>query len=133
MKARSQSSSNEESERHCTGDEECQCEIYDSLDSQRSSFLDLLSLHTCVASRSHYVDKEPTSVTTLDRAFEQFYRQDNSVFSKSDGQGLKKKIIHGAKNTLDRIGTIQLELSIVPLYNALEVLQVDAIFQRHKQ
>ena len=140
------------------GDGEYQSEINVSSNSQSSSFLNLLPSHAHAAPESQYVGKEIVAVTTLDKLFGQYYRGGDHVFMKIDAQGFEKKILQGSERVLDRIASVQLEMSLLPLYengptsdeilsymyqrgytlvflepiyfteNALEILQVDAIF-----
>ena len=145
------------------GDRVCRREINVSINSQSSSFLNILPSHLSAAPQARYIRKELASVTTLDNVFTQFYHEGDNVFLKLDTQGFEKRILQGSANALHKIDNIQLEMSLVPLYeeeptlnelldylrengfgpvslepvyfteNATDVLQIDAIFHRSTQ
>lgn len=98
--------------------------------SQSSSFLNMLPAHVAAAPESAYVATEPVSVRKLDSIIDEHVAPDESCFLKLDVQGFEKQVLMGASNSLDRITGIQLETSLVPLYQGetlfLEMLQLMA-------
>ena len=56
------------------------------------------------------------SYCALDSVAFSYVRQASSVLLKIDAQGYEDRVLAGAHNVLDRIRSIQIELSLVPLY-----------------
>ena len=89
--------------------------------SESSSFLNMLPTHIEAAPDSNYVGKEEVAMRRLDSVFGELGISNENVYLKIDSQGYEKTILEGAKNSLERIDTIQVELSIVPLYEGQPV------------
>lgn len=88
-----------------------------SANSQSSSALALLDMHLKVAPESAYVSSEKVDLKRLDEIAPSYLQGfKDSVFLKIDVQGLEDKVLDGAKNILDTVVGIQLELSMAPLY-----------------
>ena len=68
------------------------------------------------APESRYVGKERIEVKRLDDIYVSLVEGARNVYLKVDTQGFERNVIEGARNTLPLIGTVQLELSLVPLY-----------------
>ena len=100
------------------GDTETQTEINVSGNSVSSSLLGILDKHVESAPTSDYVGVEKVRVSTVDHIFEleQLNDRFKNVFLKLDVQGFEKNVLEGAKNSLDSIRTMQVEMSMVPLY-----------------
>ena len=81
-----------------------------------SSFLEMLPSHLKAAPESKYSGRELIEIRTLDSLFNDLCLPTNNVYLKIDTQGFENKILIGAKKSLAQIGTIQLEMSLVPLY-----------------
>jgi len=83
-----------------------------------SSLLDMLPSHRRAARDSDYVGEEHVEVRTLDSLFDGLFPAPaaGAFYLKIDTQGFEREVLRGAQNTLARIGTIQVELSLVPLY-----------------
>lgn len=129
--------------------------------SQSSSILAMLHRHQQGDPQSGYIGSESVSLMTLDDALDAV--PDLTAASlglKIDTQGYEAEVLKGLQNWSDKIKVMQLEMSLVPLYesastfddlfqsvvkrgyrcisiepgfidpNTAEVLQVDAIFQR---
>jgi FkbM family methyltransferase len=90
-----------------------------------SSILNMLPSHENVAPESKYVKQEKIEIKKLDSIFNSFCKNDN-VMMKIDVQGFEKNVLDGATKSLDSIKIIQLEMSIIPLYEN-EMLFVDMI------
>ena len=91
-------------------------EINVAANSQSSSLLDMLPSHEKAAPEARYVGREVIEVRTLDSLFGELCRSARNVYLKIDTQGYESKVLKGAENSLARIGTVQLEMSLVPLY-----------------
>jgi len=104
------------------GNEDGMAEINISTNSQSSSILNMLPKHVAMAPGSAYVGKEEIVIRKLDTIFADFYTPSSNVYLKIDAQGFEKNIIDGAENVLDRISGIQMELSLVPLYEGETLL-----------
>lgn len=85
--------------------------------SYSSSVLEMLPSHLKSAPESKYIGKEKIEIKTLDSVFKYFINSDNEkILLKIDTQGYEKNVIEGASNSLKFIDTIQLEMSLIPLY-----------------
>jgi len=98
------------------GDVEEKREINVAGNSLSSSFLDILPTHLNAAPDSKYIGKEVIDVRSLDSMFEQVCKDASNIYMKIDTQGFESKVLRGAATSLSRIGTIQMEMSLVPLY-----------------
>ena len=142
------------------GDAPGRTEINVAANSYSSSLLGMLPAHLAAAPHSRYVGREAIEVRTLDAIFPSLARPEDRVHLKIDTQGFEKRVLAGAGASLASIATLQMELSLVRLYEgesllgemlahaaglgfelvALEpgfsdpesgrLLQVDALFQR---
>jgi FkbM family methyltransferase len=81
-----------------------------------SSILPILETHTAAAPQSTYVDRETAPIVTLDVAAESYLSGDPRIFTKIDTQGYEAEVLKGGQGVLSRSVGIQLELSLVPLY-----------------
>ena len=81
----------------------------------------MLPSHRDSAPTSRYVGKEVTEVRTVDSFFGELCRSAKSVYMKIDTQGYESRVLRGAEASLPRIDTVQIEMSLVPLYEG-EVL-----------
>jgi FkbM family methyltransferase len=84
--------------------------------SYSSSILEMLPSHLVSAPNSRYLSKEEIEVKTLDSLFDSLCSPHDSVLLKIDTQGFEKRVLDGAENSLKFIDTVQLEMSLVPLY-----------------
>jgi FkbM family methyltransferase len=89
--------------------------------SQSSSLLDMLPAHVTAASSSAYVGREQTPIVTLDSLIERYRTANERVFVKIDTQGFEQEVLDGAKSSLADISGVQVELSLVPLYESQEL------------
>ncbi|MEO0557744.1 MAG: FkbM family methyltransferase [Bacteroidota bacterium] len=69
------------------------------------------------ASFIEFGDTEEVNVARLDSLFSDLVRPDDVVTLKVDTQGYEQAVLNGAESVLDRIDTVLLELSWVPLYD----------------
>lgn len=87
-----------------------------SQNSVSSSILPMLSSHSNAAPQSSYVSQENTPIHKLDTILPKMIEGFNSILLKIDAQGFEWKILDGAENVLPHVKAIQLELSLVYLY-----------------
>jgi FkbM family methyltransferase len=90
--------------------------------SQSSSLLPMLAAHVDAAPGSEYAATEEVRIAQLDALAMQYLQPDSTVFLKIDTQGYEKQVLHGAARTLARVQGVQLELSLVPLYEGQALL-----------
>jgi FkbM family methyltransferase len=103
-------------ERCAIGAERDSKSINRSANSVSSSLLGMLSSHEESASNSVYIDTELVPIFKLDDVIPQYIRDNERIYLKIDTQGYEEKVLHGALNVLPLIDSIQLELSIIQLY-----------------
>jgi FkbM family methyltransferase len=99
------------------GDFNGQIEINIAGNSFSSSIRPMLPSHLEALPVSAYVAREQVPISTLDTIFEQLNIDSNSIFLKIDTQGFEKNVLDGAQKSLQRIATLQLEMSLVQLYD----------------
>jgi FkbM family methyltransferase len=98
------------------GDEDGEVEINIAANSQSSSILDMLPSHVQAAPDSSYIGREKVPIARIDSIARRYYREGDNLFLKVDTQGFERKVIEGASATLEAVRGIQLEMSIVELY-----------------
>ncbi len=81
-----------------------------------SSILEMLPAHQSHAPESNYIGHEEIEVKKLDSIFSNLCKKKQNVYMKIDTQGFEAKVLKGAENSLPHIDTIQMEMSLVPLY-----------------
>ena len=111
---------------YALGDKDVESLINVSENSMSSSILKMLPEHIKSAPESGYVAKEIIQVKKLDSVFETFFDDGDNMMLKIDTQGYEKNVIIGATNALSKIRIIQLEMSVVPLYED-EILFMEMI------
>jgi FkbM family methyltransferase len=81
-----------------------------------SSILPMLHSHTDAAPQSRYCAREEVPLVTLDSMAGKYLGDDSVAFLKIDTQGYECEVLRGATETLPRVVGMQMELSLVPLY-----------------
>ncbi len=81
-----------------------------------SSLLDMLPSHELAAPGSAYLGKEAIDVKTLDSICAGLCSSGNNVYLKIDTQGFESHVLRGARDSLAHIHLVQMEMSLVPLY-----------------
>jgi len=104
------------------GDEDGQKQINVANNLMSSSFLPMMDQHSLAAPQSAYVKQQVVKVVRLDSVWNKFVRSEEKVFLKIDAQGFEKKILEGGRDSLERVAGMQLELSLVPLYEGEETI-----------
>jgi FkbM family methyltransferase len=101
---------------YALGDEDTVGFINISGSSDNSSILNMLPKHSESKAGLSYIAKQEIEIKKLDNIFSSFVEGENRVMLKIDTQGYEKNVIDGALESLKRISVIQLEMSLVPLY-----------------
>ena len=82
----------------------------------------MLALHADYAPGSRYVATETVPVTRLDTASAEEVRNARSPFLKIDTQGYEATVLSGAGSVMDMFVGVELEMSLVPLYEGQTLL-----------
>jgi len=90
--------------------------IHVAQNSYSSSLFPMLDTHTTAAPDSKIVAGQPIRIRRLDSVFNEFCDPTDRVYLKIDTQGYEKHVLEGAEQSLTRIGLVQLEMSLTPLY-----------------
>jgi FkbM family methyltransferase len=107
-------------------------EINISKDSYASSLLPILQTHIAAAPNSVFIGKAKTDVITLDSVFDSYRKNAEKTFLKIDTQGFEAEVLEGLSKNIQNIFSVQLELSIVPLYdNQALYPYVFTFFEQH--
>jgi FkbM family methyltransferase len=100
------------------GDSDGTATIHISGNSVSSSVLPMLSAHLVADPRSKYIAAEEVDLRKLDTIAAEYLSDSDRVFLKLDVQGFEHQVLRGANHFLERIAGIQLEMSLIPLYDA---------------
>ncbi|MBT9139076.1 MAG: hypothetical protein DDT31_01656 [Syntrophomonadaceae bacterium] len=98
------------------GDSEEKREINIAANSYSSSLLNILPSHLKSAPESRCIGYELIEIKTLDSIIDNVCSTEDNIYLKIDTQGYESKVLKGAEASLNRIATIQLEMSLIPLY-----------------
>lgn len=145
------------------GDRNGEIEINIAGNSVSSSVLPMLESHVAAAPESAVVGKARVGLQTLDSLYSGFETPEDRILLKLDVQGYEEQALAGAARVLSRTALLEIELSLVPLYegqatcrriidilddmgfapvsvergltdpNLGHMLQIDAIFVRRSQ
>lgn len=99
------------------GDTEEKREINIAGNSYSSSLLNMLPSHLKSAPNSKYIGKELIEIKTVDSLFGGLCKTAKNTYMKIDTQGFESKVLNGAEKSLAKINTIQMEMSLIPLYD----------------
>lgn len=91
-----------------------------------SSISNMLETHLNAAPDSKYVGQETVAINKLDSLISDLHKEDDRIMLKIDTQGFEKNVLEGAEKFLDKVVLLQLEMSLVPLYDN-EVLFIEMI------
>jgi FkbM family methyltransferase len=105
------------------GDKEDLVEINISGNSSSSSLLNMLPSHVETAPESKYIGKEKVAVKRLDAIDDINIKRSNHIYLKIDTQGYEMLVLLGANGIMDKIVGIQIEMSIIPLYDGQALYQ----------
>lgn len=98
------------------GDRLGEVELNISGNSASSSILSMLTSHSSAAPESAYLGQESVSLITLDSVASPYLDGAQAPFLKIDTQGYEWHVLSGALATLLKVRGVQMELSLVPLY-----------------
>jgi FkbM family methyltransferase len=87
-----------------------------SQNSYSSSLNPMLPTHLRAAPSSAYIGTEDIELKTLDSVLGEDPEADSTIWLKIDTQGSEMAVLEGAVKALETIHTIQLEMSLTPLY-----------------
>jgi FkbM family methyltransferase len=102
--------------RMALGRNRCQQVINVAANSVSSSFLPMRSVHAEAAPHALYCGSEDVQVERLDSVLQELCPGDEPVLLKIDTQGYEVEVLHGAAGILPRVAALQLELSLIPVY-----------------
>jgi FkbM family methyltransferase len=98
------------------GGEPGQMQFNLSANTLSSSALQMRGRHVAAAPDSVYIAKQMVSVERLDHLAAPFMRSDSRLMLKIDTQGYELEVLRGATGLLERVDCMQVELSLVGLY-----------------
>jgi FkbM family methyltransferase len=81
-----------------------------------SSLLSMTEQHDAAAPNAQFVGSEKVTISTLDVLVLEDVRNARHPYLKIDTQGYENEVLAGAKQVLPHLVGLQLELSLVPLY-----------------
>jgi hypothetical protein len=90
----------------------------------------MLSSHVESAPDSEYIGKETIEVKTLDSIFEDLCKSTHNIYMKIDTQGYESAVLRGAACSMPKINTIQMEMSLVPLYRGEKPFEEMCMFMK---
>jgi FkbM family methyltransferase len=106
------------------GDHEGEIELFVAGNSVSSSALAMLQSHVDAAPDSACVSRERVRVSCLDTMAAQYWDPGDVPFLKIDTQGYEDRVLNGATNVLETVRGLQLEASLVPLYDGQQLFDV---------
>jgi FkbM family methyltransferase len=89
---------------------------------ESSSLLPMRERHVRALPISAYVGNESIQIARLDSLRFRLSRPDDAIWLKIDVQGYEHKVLEGASNLLAQVKAIEMELSLVPLYDGSPLL-----------
>lgn len=98
------------------GDRDGMIEINVSGHKTSSSILPITELHVNAIPSSATVSTEKVKIARLDSLFDKMIKSDSKIYLKVDVQGYEKYVLEGAKKVLKQTRVIELELSLLPVY-----------------
>jgi len=101
---------------YALGSQEASADINVANNSWSSSLLDMLPAHTKAAPGSAYIGRERIMIKTLDSVFSDYCKSDDRAFLKIDTQGFTKRVLEGSEKSLASVRGLQIEMSLVQLY-----------------
>lgn len=103
-------------ERCALGEERGEKLLHIAANLESSSLLEMLPAHLRSAPKSCYVDSELVSLVPLDEIAQEYIDSASATFLKIDVQGFEERVLQGATATLPKVRGMQLEMSLIPLY-----------------
>jgi FkbM family methyltransferase len=94
-----------------------QVEINIAGNSVSSSLLPMTTTHLEAEPQSRYVERQLINIARLDELARSLVPETGAILMKVDTQGYEMEVLKGASGLLPRTVALQLELSLVPLYD----------------
>lgn len=88
-----------------------------------SSILTITDSHISACPSSNTVGTEEINVATVDSLREKYFRLDDRILMKIDVQGYEKHVLGGARLSLEQTQVIEIELSLVKMYEGGPLLK----------
>jgi FkbM family methyltransferase len=107
--------------RAAIGSHDGQVEINVAKNSVSSSALNILEAHIAADPESQFIGKELVPLRRLDSIVFDYLDAGSRAFLKIDTQGYEDQVLKGATTLLGRIIGLQVELSLVPLYEGQQL------------
>jgi len=114
--------------RAAIGDHDGEIEMHVAGNSVSSSALNMLDSHAKAAPASAYVDIERVRLASMDTISRAYLHPDSIAFLKVDTQGYEDRVLDGATELLSALTGVQLELSLVSLYDGQQLF--DTLVER---
>ena len=111
-----------QTQNYALGDHDGLQEINVAENSVSSSLLNVLPRHLASDPKTQSAGKQTIELRKLDSVFDEICSNEDVPYLKIDAQGYEMRILKGAERSLDRINTIQLEMSLIPLYEGETLL-----------
>lgn len=112
-----------ETRRVALGAEPFRGEINVSANTESSSLMPMADAHAAAAPQSAYVGREQVEVVPLDQVRGELLSGDDRVWLKADVQGYELSVLAGAAATLSQVHAMELELSLVRLYQGAPLVE----------
>jgi FkbM family methyltransferase len=94
-----------------------EAELHLAGNSSSSSLLEMSAQHLASAPESRYQGSESVPVARLDTLRAELVGAGDRVYLKVDTQGYELEVLRGAAGTLPQVDVVDVELSLVPLYD----------------
>lgn len=104
------------------GEEAGELTMHIAGNSVSSSLLPMLNSHVEALPESEMVGEETVPIARLDVIISPHVDASKRIFLKIDTQGFEDAVIKGATGMIDRVAFLELELSLVPLYEQQKLL-----------
>lgn len=106
---------------YALGNENINSSINISSNSYSSSIMEMTNFHKSASKESAYIDKQNIEIKTLDSIFAGLSKGALNILLKIDTQGFEKNVLLGSLQSLSSLSAIQLEVSMVELYQGEDI------------
>lgn len=122
LEARARDDPSWECRRTAVGAHDGEATLHLAANSSSSSLLEMAEQHVRSAPESRYVGVETVPVARLDTLRAEIVHPRERVYLKADVQGLELDVLNGASVLLEQCRIVDVELSLVPLYEGAAAL-----------
>ena len=112
------------------GDRDEERVLHVAANSQSSSLLPMLEAHVQAAPESVYTNDIAVTIHRLDAVADGYRKSGEALFLKIDTQGFELQVLNGARGLLTSVPLLQLECSLVPLYDGAMLVEDMIAFVR---